>query len=133
MKKEEQWGRYTNVTPLVRLSFWLEGINIDRQQQIKEAIMGFFPLWEEDDWWWKLLKSDHSLEGSIDGWDFSEVDETAEDEGGVESKWMDKVALAVWKANGAFCSLSWDLNGIPWVDGHYYLEDFEELSDGQQH
>ncbi len=131
--KTELINGWLTASPRDRLSFYATGINPDRLDQIKEAIRSYFPEWAEDEWWWTYYQHERIVLGAIDGRSFDEetsyvesIDEATGET--IESPWMDRVALSVWRANGGFCEFSYDVASVPYEDGHWCQEEFTMLT-----
>jgi hypothetical protein len=131
--KTELINGHCIVTPIFRLGFQVKGINPDHLDQIKEAIRSYFPEWSAKEWWWAYYQHERIIVGEIDGRSFEEetgydeIDDDDTDET-LEVLWMDRVALAVWHANGGFCEFSYGLTSVPCVDGHWEYDDFDRLT-----
>jgi hypothetical protein len=110
-------------TAFYRLQFRCVGIDPTRKEQIKQAIQSLFPAWNEDEWWWAFYEGEQIPDGAIDGRSFTE--ETGNDEDDVP--WMQRIAVAVWQANGGFCSFGFDEASVPSHDGHWEVEDYIRL------
>ena len=86
-----------------------------------------------DEWRWAYYQHERIVLGAIDGRSFDEetsyvesIDEATGET--IESPWMDRVALSVWRANGGFCEFSYDVASVPYEDGHWCQEEFTILT-----